>query len=182
MTRFATPFALLALFTLLGENAVAEQELSLARGRVAAAAPDEWEQVEPRSMILESEFRVPAPAETDADPARLTMMAAGGSIDQNLQRWVAQFRGNVGGADMSAADIKTKPIGDAEITTIDISGTYMDGPPRGPKTPKDNYRLLGAIVPLAEGRAYFFKLVGPKATVDAAAEGFDTLIESVELR
>ncbi|MEO1496589.1 MAG: hypothetical protein AAFV43_05505 [Planctomycetota bacterium] len=165
-----------------GASTAFAHDLTLARGRVVAKAPDAWEKVEPRSMMLEGEFAVAAPEGVDAAPARLTMMAAGGSIDQNLQRWVGQFRGTEGGADMSAADIKTSGAGETEVTTIDVAGTYMDGPPRGPKEPKDGYRLLGAIVPLSDGRAYFFKLVGPQSTIDAAADGFQSMIDSVEVR
>ncbi|TWT47280.1 hypothetical protein [Botrimarina hoheduenensis] len=165
-------------------SAAAEQTLTLARGRLIAQAPAGWESVEPASMILEGELSIAPPADSDADPARLTMMAAGGSIDQNVQRWIAQFEGSEGGSDLSAADIKTTALADTttEVTLVDMKGIYLDGPPRGPKTPRADYRLLGAIVPLAEGRAYFFKLVGPAATVDPVADDFRAMIASLELR
>lgn len=162
----------------------ADQELTLARGRVVVVAPDAWESVEPASMILEGELAVDPPEGAEAAPGRLTMMAAGGSVNQNVQRWIAQFRDTEGGADSSAADVSELTVSGVEqpVTFIDVSGTYLEGPPRGPKTPRDGYRLLGAIVPLSEGRAYFFKLVGPSATIDPAAEPFRRMVESVEVR
>jgi hypothetical protein len=43
---------------------------------------------------------------------------------------------------------------------------------------KENWRLLGAVVKTPDRGNWFFKLVGPNETVQAARATFRTLIES----
>jgi hypothetical protein len=47
----------------------------------------------------------------------------------------------------------------------------------GPKTPKDNYTLLGAIVP-GNDAPVFIKLTGPKDALAKISEEFKSLIKS----
>jgi hypothetical protein len=47
-----------------------------------------------------------------------------------------------------------------------------------PSVPQPDSRLLGAVVE-GEGGPWFFKLVGPAATVEAARDEFFTLLRTV---
>lgn len=58
------------------------------------------------------------------------------------------------------------------------TGTFNDGPPMGAKTPKENYTLLGAIVPTADGNNVFIKLTGPKDAIGKLTESFRAMITS----
>lgn len=177
------PNRLLAILPMLisATVAAATQPIEIAGGALAFEAPIAWESVKPRSGILEKELSVTPPEGVEAKPARLTLMAAGGSVQANLARWVGQFQGTEGGADRSGAKTAKLTVEGMPATIIDVSGTYLEsaGGPFGPKTPRPGYRMLGAIVETGGSGNYFFKLVGPADTVDPAAEGFRTMIESL---
>lgn len=81
----------------------ADHRISLADDRLELIAPEAWKREKPRSRIIEHEFSVPA-AEGDENPGRMTIMAAGGSVDDNVARWVAQFKQPDGGATKNAAE------------------------------------------------------------------------------
>lgn len=172
----------LAVFSAPGHaEELATRTVTIADGAIEFDAPTEWPDTPPRNRILEKELAVSPPEGVEATPARLTLMAAGGSVQANLARWVGQFKGTEGGADRSAAKTEElKPDG-MSTTLIDLSGTYMEsaGGPFGPKTPRPDYRMVAAIVETGGSGNYFFKLVGPKATVDPAAEAFRKMIASI---
>lgn len=100
----------------------------------------------------------------------------GGGLEKNVERWVKQFK-----------DTKLEQVKRADRTvngivahTVEIaSGTYDAGPMGGGGGPKENYALLGAIVDAPSG-SYFFKLVGPKATVGKAKKAFLGLLDSIK--
>ena len=101
----------------------------------------------------------------------------GGSIDANVDRWVKQFkdapRDKVNRADREANGLRQHTV---EVESGTFDGSMM---PHGAAKPKPNYGLLGAIVEAPSGR-YFFKLTGPKATVQKAKKGFYALLDSVK--
>ncbi len=95
----------------------------------------------------------------------------GGGVDANVQRWLGQFA--------TTTESKTEQVdaGGKKVTFVNASGTYNDGPPMGAKTPKENYTLLGAIVPTEDSNV-FIKLTGPKEAVAKLAEGFKKIAVS----
>lgn len=95
----------------------------------------------------------------------------GGDVDSNVGRWFSQFQGE---PEKSREEVT---VGDKKVTIVKASGTYLDGPPFGPKTPKENHALLGAIVPAAEANV-FIKLTGPKDAVSKVTEEFKKLAAS----
>jgi hypothetical protein len=98
----------------------------------------------------------------------------GGGVDENVNRWVAQFSG--GGQPTRTK----KQINGMNVTRVETAGTYspmrMPGMPAAPAT-KPGWRLVGAIVETPSG-LWFFKLTGPDATVKKAAPELDALIAS----
>lgn len=95
----------------------------------------------------------------------------GGDTEANVTRWLGQFEGTP----VSKRD--ELPAGDKKVTIVTATGTYMDGAMFGPKTPKADYTLLGAIVPGPESPV-FIKLTGPKAAIDKITEDFKKLAAS----
>lgn len=166
---------LLLLFAGAGFGAE-KQTIEIAGGALAFDAPEAWRSVRPKSGILEKELSITPPDGVEAQPARLTLMAAGGGVQANLDRWVGQFQETEGEAATEKLTVDGMPA-----TTIDVSGTYLEsaGGPFGPKTPRPDYRMLGAIVETGGSGVYFFKLIGPAETVDPAADGFRAMIESL---
>ncbi|MEO0529210.1 MAG: hypothetical protein AAF266_01400 [Planctomycetota bacterium] len=179
--RLVFVLSILSLVVPSSAEEATQQTIAIAGGALEFEAPSEWPEVTPGSRILEKELSVQPPEGTEAAPARLTLMSAGGSVQANLARWVGQFKGTEGGADRSAAETEElKPDG-MPATLIDLSGTYMEsaGGPFGPKTPRPNYRMVAAIVETGGSGNYFFKLVGPEQTVGPAAEEFKAMIGSI---
>lgn len=169
-----------------GDAEPAPQKVEIAEGAFVLTAPGAWTETEPRNRIIERELSVPAPvsegAAPSAEPARLTLMSAGGSVEQNTARWIGQFRGTAGGAAREKAAIDELEADGAKITVVDVSGTYLDMPrgPFGPSEEHEGYRLVGAIFELPDNGLYFAKLIGPAAVVGPAKEAFLEMARSVE--
>jgi hypothetical protein len=171
--------ALVAL-VLLAPFAVSAAEqtpaVSLAEGHIVLTAPAGWVRQEPRVRIIDAEFLVPA-AEGDPADGRITIMAAGGSVQQNLDRWVGQF------AQTQRNQTDKLQIAGRQLQRLDLVGTYKDQKtPFTPAVMRENYRMLGAIIPTEEHGNYFIKFYGPKATVTKHEEAFQKFLESLQVK
>jgi hypothetical protein len=72
-----------------------------------------------------------------------------------------------------------------KTTVISVKGTYLkpSAPMRmdGPKQPMADHALLAAIVETARG-PWFFKAVGPRATIEAQRPAFDAFVKTFRAR
>jgi hypothetical protein len=127
-------------------------------------------------------YRIPRAA-GDAEDGELSVSHAGGSLEQNLKRWAAQF-------DRRLEDVKrrTHRGPGVEVTVVEIHGAYTGMTMPGAAAPgtKAGYVLLGAVVEMTPRPAdpsvsplTFFKLVGPEKTVMAAQHDFDRMVETL---
>jgi hypothetical protein len=65
------------------------------------------------------------------------------------------------------------------VSWVAAAGTYDPGSMgMAPSEPLPGWRLLGAVVE-GDGGPWFFKMVGPEETVEAAREDFFTLLRTV---
>lgn len=149
----------------------------IAEGAFELTAPKDWKRGQPRSNIIEHEFALPG-EKKEQEPGRLTIMAAGGSVEANVDRWLGQF------ADRKEERVEPKEIEVAgkKVLLVDISGTFRDQ--RGPFAPaveRKDYRMLGAILALGEKDRgnVFVKLTGPAATIEHQAKAFREFVESL---
>jgi hypothetical protein len=155
-------------------------------GKITATAPKEWKSKKPAINFIQYEFQIPKVEGDEAD-GRVTVMGAGGSIDQNIDRWVAQFQDDAG---KPLAKDKTKiektKINGLQVHVVDLAGTYKDaagGPFAGGKTTlRENYRMLGVIVEGGDQGNYFIKAYGPKKTMDANQKAFMTMVEGIKAK
>src|SRR5262249_20360761 len=130
------------------------------------------------SPMRVAEYSVPRAA-GDAADAECTVVtfgpSQGGSVDQNVQRWVQQF-GPLSGSPATS----TRRVGGMAGTRGEIAGTYhpmqMPGVAVAPSE-QPNARMVGAILQAPDG-LWFFKLTGSDATVKAAAPELDAMIDS----
>jgi hypothetical protein len=97
----------------------------------------------------------------------------GGSVEDNIQRWVGQFETNI------PPSRSQKEVNGIKVTLVQIAGTYLapGGPMMQSTGSKENFRLLGAIAEAPQG-VVFFKFTGPAKTVAAAEEEFNELVGS----
>lgn len=149
---------------------------------LATEVPDNWVRQQPRLRMIEHEFSVPSVEGDDRD-GRVTVMIAGGGVEANLDRWYGQFTQPDGSSTEDKATVEKVTIDGREAVMVDISGTYeesMGGGPFAPgkKVQRENYRMLGAIVPTHAG-IYFIKFTGPAATVEKNAEGFRNMVKGL---
>lgn len=106
----------------------------------------------------------------------------GGTVEDNITRWIGQFSEADGSNPKDNAKINKETIAGLPVTTIDLSGTYtasMGGPMSGQKEDRADYRMLGAIIEAPQGPV-FFKLTGPQDVVAGAQENFNQLVHSVQ--
>ena len=149
---------------------------------VAFDVPSTWKRAESSSAMRAAQFKVP-PVEGDTDSAELVLFVfpgGGGTVQQNLDRWQAQFEGKDGKPpEIVTEKRKGKNI---DVTFAEAGGRYIAAvmPGRPEKYDKPGYRLLGAIAQNPTN-GYYFKMVGPDKTMKAARPAFDALIKSISL-
>ncbi|HYB54484.1 MAG TPA: hypothetical protein VEG84_11515 [Thermoanaerobaculia bacterium] len=145
-------------------------------GGVRWTVPQRWTEQPSRAMRVAT-YTVPGPKGTDPAECGVFFFGAGrgGSIEENISRWSAQFQGS------PKPKSTTLTVKGMAVHRIDISGTYLSpgGPMMQSQSPKPGYRLLGAIIEAPSGLV-FFKCVGPAATIASAEKDFEALIGSVE--
>jgi hypothetical protein len=117
-------------------------------------------------------YRITPKAGT-TDAAELTVTRAGGSTSDNLERWVGQF-------DDAGPDRRSeRTVSGLRVSTVEVSGTYEGAMTMGGAgVPRPGWALLGAVIE-TKAPFYFFKMVGPKASVDAARPAFEALVASI---
>lgn len=153
--------------------------LELADGTLRLQAPVAWKSVEPKFNMIEAEFQIPKSDGEDSD-GRLTIMASGGGIEGNIERWKGQFSDPDDGP-ASEAKIDVIEVAGMKTHMVDMSGSYADRPdgPSSPPVFRKNYRMLGAIIETENAGMYFVKFYGGKDTVEANAKRFEAFIKSL---
>ncbi len=139
----------------------------------------------PASRMRRAQIRIPAAeGQESGSVAVFHFPGQGGDVQGNIDRWYGQFVQPDGSATKTKAEQRTVKVGDLDVIVVSVTGTHLFA--RSPMMMQGeidkltDYRLLGAIVPTSDG-PWFFKAVGPKATIDAHAAGFDKLVQSFRL-
>ncbi len=149
-----------------------------------STTPATWEKQKPSNRLRKFQFKIPK-VKGDKDDAEMVIFyfgkGGGGGVKANLNRWKGQFEAPKGKKLEDVTTLKEFKVGDAEVTKLDIYGTYLyKFPPFSPRAKiirKENYRRIGVIFSTDEG-PYFITFTGPKKTVDANAKAFDKWIKA----
>ena len=156
----------------------------LALGPFSVVPPPEWAAKPVTSSMRAADFVLPG----KAGEAELIVYYFGGggagSIDDNVNRWLDQFQQPDGKSSREVAKIEKTKFGGQEATYVSLAGRYVNqGMPGGGGGPVDkpDQALLAAIVNSPQG-PYYFKLVGPKQTVDAHAKAVRAMLDSLKLQ
>jgi hypothetical protein len=153
--------------------------INLAGGELRLKAPASWTRKRPQTSIVEHEFAA-APSKGDTAEGRMTIMAAGGGVEANVDRWIGQFTQPDGASTKDRAKIKKIKVAGEDVHLVDISGTFKDQ--RGPVAPaveRPKYRMLGAIIATKSG-SYFLKFYGPERTIADNESAFVGMVEGLE--
>lgn len=150
----------------------AQHPLEFGVGNFSFERPAEWQWVPPVSPMRKAQLAVPGP---EGGSAEVTFFhfgpGQGGGIQQNVDRWFAQF----GNSNTSQEETFAGPT---RIVQVGAEGTFQSGMPGGPTTPLDGYALRGAILEDAEGGNVFVKMTGPAGVVQAARPSFDEMVRA----
>jgi hypothetical protein len=162
-----------------GQGEAAMASLGTGTGSVAGirwSVPKRWAEQGQRPMRVAT-YSVPA-SEGDTEASECAVFYfgndQGGTVDQNIDRWIGQFETS------SVPSRASKDINGMKVTLVQIAGAYLapGGPMMQSTGKKENFRLLGAIVEGPEG-SVFYKLTGPAKTVTAAEGEFNALVDSI---
>lgn len=142
-------------------------------GAVRWKKPAAWQDGKSASAMRLATYILPK-ADGDTEASELSVVVAGGTAETNIERWEGQFGG-------AKAKTGQKNPNEVTVSLVEIQGEYAGGGPAmgGTGGKHANWMLLGAIVSLNPGEHYFFKLVGPRASLEAARPDFDALVASI---
>ena len=172
------------LVFLMALPAIAGETLKTEAAGLRFAVPKEWTRVPAPSDMRAAQYKVPH-AGTDTDDAEFVLFyfgrGKGGGVQENLDRWYAQFTRPDGKPVADAAVLTIRKVNNLKITAVDVAGTYSGMTDMAAKsTAKPGTRMLAAIVE-GEVGPWFLRLVGPDATVARAKGDFDALLGSLEI-
>ncbi|QEG42022.1 hypothetical protein [Roseimaritima ulvae] len=169
-----------SLQTATAEDAAAKGKTIAVFDAGTITTPAAWRVVRPKVSIIEHEFA--ATVEDEAGKARVTMMAATGSVDANIARWKNQFK--LAGEDAVKQE-KTTVDGNT-IYLVNLDGAFKEktgGPfAPGPVIERPDYAMSGAIIVDEEGRKYFIKMIGPGTIVKAHREAFGKMVKGLKTK
>jgi hypothetical protein len=150
---------------------------------IKSRTPGDWKAVKPKYKTRLNEFKVPR-TDDDKKDAEVTVSYfgpdQGGTAEDNIKRWKSQFRPPAGKTIDEVAKVEKFKVGDADITYVDVSGTFLSRfppfDPNGKVTAMPNYRALSVYFDTKDG-VYFLRLSGPAKTVSHNKKGFDSWVK-----
>jgi len=151
---------------------------------LAYAVPQGWQKQAVSSSMRVAEFALPR-ADGDGEDAQLVVYyfgGSGGSVDANLQRWVAQMQQPDGKPSTAVAKRESRTVNGLKLTLLDVSGTYVaeTAPGSSERHNKPNFRLRAGVVETANG-PYFIKLTGPAKTIAKWERAFEQFVGSIKI-
>lgn len=159
---------------------------SIAAGELRYKAPEGWVIEHPTSSMRVAQYKLPKAA-GDSEDASLVLYYfgsdQGGSVQDNIDRWVGQIEQPDGSSSNDKAKTETLTSNGLKVTMIDLVGTYTaeTSPGSGTRHNRPNYRLRAAVVETPKG-SYFAKLVGPEKTVNRWDRAFGEYVKSFEFK
>lgn len=142
-------------------------------GGLAWSAPAHW-QAKPSQPMRRGSFNVPGAQGADADLSIIAFPGSAGGLLDNLNRWRGQINLLPIAAEALPEHTERLPVGTIEFTLVDFSGST------GGATPEPQ-RILGAVATVGD-ETWFFKLMGPDATVAREKSTFVNFLNTVRLR
>lgn len=140
-----------------------------------APKPAAWAWTKPSMQFRTLQYTVPGDGDSTKSAEMIVSVFVagdGGPLDANIERWRGQFRKN---NEPVEAKRSSREVGPLKVEFVELEGDFMA---MGAPAPKKDSLQLAAIVQ-AEGRNVFFRLVGPKETVEANREAFNKMIDGL---
>lgn len=135
-----------------------------------------WVEEEPTSSMRIAQFRLPGDGAPDATLA--VFPGLGGSVQQNLTRWVGQFTQPDGRPSTEVARAGTRRVEGMAVHVLDVTGTFSASMPGAASGPLEGWRMLGAVIEARDGLV-FVKATGPAATLERWSTSFDAFLDGL---
>jgi hypothetical protein len=140
-----------------------------------APKPTSWVWTKPSMQFRTLQYAVAGEVDsTKAAELVISVFVAGdgGPLDANIARWKGQFRQGDAAPEPKVTD---KEVGPLKVKFVELEGDYMA---MGAAAAKREFAQIGAIVQ-APGRNVFFRLIGPKETIEANRADFMKMIDGL---
>lgn len=144
--------------------------------RLAWTMPEGWVEETPDNTVRRAQYRVPG-ADGDAECVVFYFgPGQGGDAESNALRWAGQFSQPDGRSSAEVLHVETLEATLVPVQLVEVTGTYNGGMTSIDEFPGS--MLLGGI---AQGpdALWFFKVIGPEATVRAQRAAFIEMMRSV---
>lgn len=152
---------------------------------ITYTAPTAWKSQQPTSQMRKAQFLIPH-AEGDTEDGQMVVFyfgqGQGGGVESNIERWKGMFS-TADGKPLEDSAIKreTREVNGLKVTTLDLTGRYTDAMGGRTSAAPQDWRMLSAIAETPQG-LWFFKGVGPVATMKAHEQSFQSLIGSLKVK
>ena len=135
--------------------------------------PAGWEPEQPSSSMRIGQAQIPGSGGAGLLTVFFFGPGGGGGVDANLNRWIGQVDST------GEPQRESFEAGDYTVTWVEHSGTLLASqmPNSFPSTNQPDYTLFGAVIEGAGG-PWFFKAVGPQATMAENRDGFVGMLKS----
>lgn len=141
--------------------------------------PAKWKSEPPASSMRRAQYRIPGPG----GPAECIVFyfgpGQGGSPQANVERWASQFRRPDGSPVGDALKTRSIKVGDIPVMLVEVAGTFVGGM-GGAATPTQGDHMMLAAIAEGPDANWFFRAIGPRATLAAARADFEKMAQSIK--
>jgi hypothetical protein len=152
----------------------------MAQAALTWTAPPAWKAEPPTSAMRRTQYRFSGPG----GPAECVVFyfgpGQGGTPKANIDRWASQFRRADGTAIGDALKTRAIKVGDIPVTLVEIAGTFVGGMGGGASGPQQSDQMMLAAIAEGPDANWFFRAIGPRATLEAARADFEKMVRSLK--
>ncbi len=139
--------------------------------------PLNWTHEDPPNAMRLKQIKIPPLSNEANAPGTLTITGdIGGSVDDNIARWVAQFKDLEGVPTQQDLQFRKSPL---LVTQVIATGTLNVGRPGGEPEWQPETTLYGAVVQGGPEGIIFIKAWGPKGTMKERRVAWDVFIRNL---
>lgn len=138
--------------------------------------PAAWIDEIPANAMRKAQYRAPGDAGDGECVVFYFGPGQGGTPMANAVRWGEMFSQPDGSDTMAKLQTREENVGGIPVLLVETTGDYTNVMGGGPTIP--DAMLLGAIVEGPDAN-WFFKLTGPRATIENHRDAFRSMINSV---
>lgn len=160
-----------------GADDIGVRTIGVANG-VAYYVPQAWTLDQPSNTMRLAQLQLPAGEGSELEPGVLVISGGiGGSVYDNLNRWLAQMPGTLFTPQVQVIDFGERdPL---LITQVIMYGTLRGGTPGGPSEDLQDTGFFGAIVEGGPEGTVFVKATGPREVMERHRKIWDYFVRTL---